>query len=293
MPRSILLLCALMALTTPAAAQQGLQQGGITVPAYTDQQRWARTSFHAVSFYIAGIAAFKARGQTAEDYARLVGDLFAPGWGSANSGSALRVARGWLFNWIAFPESQAEILSANDTAVTMRYRRFHVAAFGPQRTSYSVTLDEYDRATSIIGERIASYLGLRFHDRIDGDWNVVTITGRGSAAVLEFPRVVYGATFTAQDIADNPQLAGAFESTYLPDGRFTVRHNGEAVIEGNYDLALDQIVFRDERGTTACPKAGTYRWTVNPANGNLSLGRLSDECDPRFRYLTRRPFAKK
>src|SRR3989338_7254357 len=170
MQRSILFVSSLLAFSTPATAQQGLQQGGITVPAYTDQQRWARTSVHAVSFYVAGIAASKARGQSAEDYGRLVGDLFAPGWGPSNSGSAIRVARGWLFNWIAFPESQAEIMSANDTAVTMRYRRFHVAYFGAQRTANGVTLDEYDRATSIIGERIASHLGLRFQDRIDGDW---------------------------------------------------------------------------------------------------------------------------
>jgi hypothetical protein len=293
MRRGILVALAGLVLGGPLLAQQGVKQGGISVPAYPDQQRWGRASFLLVSTHVAGIAAAKARGQTAEEYGRFVGDLFAPGWGAPNTGSAIRVARGWLNNAMASTGSEAAITSASDTAATVRYRRVHVAVFGAQRVSYGVTLDEYDRSFAAFAERIGAHLGVRIQPRIDGDWDEVNITGRGSSNVFQFPLTTYRAAFTAQDVAAVSQLAGEWESTYAAGGRFTVRRNGEVLIEGNYDVLLDQITFRNERGATACPDNGTYIWNVNAANGNLRLVRLSDSCEARFHYLTRRAFPRK
>ncbi len=57
-----------------------------------------------------------------------------------------------------------------------------------------MTLEEYDRAASSAQSRIVGYLGLRFQDRIEGDWNIVTISGRGSATVLRFPEGTFAPT---------------------------------------------------------------------------------------------------
>ena len=124
-------------------------------------------------------------------------------------------------------------------------------------------------------------------------WVTKTITGRGTGAVLTFPHATYASTFTPDDVAANPELAGQFESTYSPEGRFTVRRNGEVLIEGSYALSFDEVTFRNERGPTACSNSGRCRWTVNTVTGNMFFGRLADDCDARFRYLTRRSFAKK
>ncbi|MFI5311695.1 MAG: hypothetical protein ACHQQ3_10705, partial [Gemmatimonadales bacterium] len=177
---------------------------------------------------------------------------------------------------------------------TLRLARPYAASFtGPGRTWYGVSLDEYELMNKLFYEQITRRLGLHLDYRVDSAWVTMSLTGRGSDAVLEFPKGTYAVTFAAQDMPDNASMAGAWESTYSPDGRFAVRHNGAVVVEGNYELSLDQVVFRNERGSTACSANGKYRWTVSKATGNLSLGRLSDDCDARFRYLTRRAFTKK
>ena len=163
----------------PLHAQAPGQQGGIMVPALSDQERWDRLSTLMVASFTAGIASYKALGKTAEDYGHYLGELFAPGWGAPNSGSAIPVARGGLFNYSSFRGSDAEFVSASDTAATIRFRRTHVAFFGAQRTAIGVSLDEYDQMTNAFNERLCAHLGLRCTIRNDGDWSYWTYTGRG------------------------------------------------------------------------------------------------------------------
>lgn len=79
----------------------------------------------------------------------------------------------------------------------------------------------------------------------------------------------------------------------MPNGRFAVRKDGQLQVEGDYELTLDQIVHRNETGPLACSGTGTYRWSVNPATNALTFGRLADDCDGRFRVMTRRAYTKR
>jgi hypothetical protein len=282
----------LAARVLPAQETRRQDRAPVAVPAYTDQQRLDRATLLTVSFIIAGIAQTKSRGERAEDYGGFVGDFFAPSWGPPNTGHAVRMARRVLFNLAGFAGSDAQIVSASDTSATLRYRRFHTRQFGPQREIRGVTLDEYDRAASVIYERIASHLGLRYERRIDGEWDVVTIRGRGGAAVVDFPRATYTVTLSQQDAAGRPELAGTWEVSYGPDGRYTVRQNGETKVQGAYDVRLDELALRDETGPLACDGQAKYRWSVNPT-GELVLGQLFDACEARAQVLTRRALSRK
>jgi len=277
----------------PLHAQAPGQQGAIMVPALSDQERWDRSSTLMVASFTAGIASYKALGKTAEDYGHYLGELFAPGWGAPNSGSAIPMARGGLFNYSALRGSDAEFVSASDTAAIIRFRRTHVAFFGAQRTVIGVSLDEYDQMTNAFNERLCAHLGLRCTIRNDGDWSYWTYTGRGRAAVVAFPRGTYSVTLGAQDVQHNAPLAGTWEFAWTPSGRFSVRQDGKVQVEGEYALALDQIAIKNETGPLACPGPATYRWVVDPTTNALFFGRLADDCDGRVQVLTTRGFTKK
>src|SRR5438067_9854097 len=86
----------LLALPRPAAAQpvrRDAEAKTIAFPTFTVDQNWARASALVHANGIAGFAFAKARGVSAEAYGRAVGDIFAPGWGARDGGSAIRYAR--------------------------------------------------------------------------------------------------------------------------------------------------------------------------------------------------------
>jgi hypothetical protein len=87
-----------------------------------------------------------------------------------------------------------------------------------QRMLNGVSLDEYDKMFSVFNDRVCAHLGLRCPIRTDGDWSVMTYSGRGSAAVLAFPRGTHSVALSAQDLPNNPQLAGTWEFTWTPSG---------------------------------------------------------------------------
>lgn len=280
---------------TPLAGQDTRQQvTTFQFPSFTTEQNWARVSVLWTASAVASIAYAKARGQTVEEYGHWLGDFFAPGWGQPNSGSAVRYARGIQNNLRSLSGTTIELLSVHDTAVTMRVSRPWVNTFtGPGHSYLGVTLDEYETVNRLFSEQVGRYLGLRYEQHIHSAWTIMTISGRGASSIVEFPRARFGSTLSATDLPTSPQLAGSWEATFAPDGRFTLTHNGQVVVSGSYELAYDQVVFRNESDALACTTPAKYRWTVNPSNGNLSFGRLADDCDGRYRVLTRRAFTRR
>lgn len=281
---------------SPAAQEVRQQAKTITFPTFTADQNWARASTLIHSSLISGFAFAKTRGVSAEEYGRTVGDIFAPGWGQRDGGSAIRYARGIQNNLRAMTGTNVEVLAVDDTLVTMRATRAWRSMFGPSQQVYGVTLNEYETIEGVFQERIARYLGLRYAQHPDGDYETITISGRGKNAVLDFPRGTYTATFSAQDVPGHPEDVGAWEFTYTPAGRFIVHRDGAPFVEGDYELAFDEIVFRNERlanGDVGCPGPGRFRWTANPATGALSFGRLADDCDNRVFVATRKALTRK
>lgn len=292
--RQCLILLSLASVSSPLGAQGVTQQANaLTTPAYTDLQRWNRENFLTVNFFASSIAYAKARGQTVDDLARFLGDRYAPGWGPANSGVAVRVARGILLNVAAMPGTEATLVGGTDTSATVRFRRSHVALFGADGVLSGVTLAEYDRLLTLLNEHIASYLGLRYSERMDGDWATITVTGRGTNALVSFPRDArFTATLSAEQ-AGAANLAGTYDLLFMPDGRFELTSAGTSKVRGRYDVQLDQVVLHEETGELACVgmSGGTYRYTPQ-ANGDIVFGRLADTCDGRGRFVARR-WAKK
>lgn len=279
------------------AAQDVRQQGKtITFPTFTAEQNWTRASALIHSMGVGGFAFAKGRGVSAEEYGHTIGDLFAPGWGQPDAGSAIRYARGIQNNLRAMTGTTVEVLQASDTLITMRATRGWRSAFGPSEQVYGVTLNEYETILGTFQERIARYLGLRFTQRVEDQYLIMTISGRGKNAVLDFPRGTYTNTLSAQDVPGHPEDVGAWEFTYTPDGRFIVRKNGTPFLHGDYDLVFDEIVFRNERmenGEVGCAGPGRFRWTATPTTGALSYGRLADDCTNRVLVLTRKALTRK
>ena len=296
--RAIVAIIVLLAALHPSPAAQEVRQQGktITFPTFTADQNWARASVLMNAEAVGGFAFAKTRGVSAEEYGRVVGDLFAPGWGQRDGGSAIRYARGIQNNLRAMTGTSVEVLAVSDTLVSMRATRGWRAYFGPSQAVFGVTLDEYETIQGTFQDRVARYLGLRYAQRVEGDYVVMTISGRGKNAVLDFPRGTYTLALSAQDVPGHAEDVGSWEFTYTPDGRFIVRRDGAPFVQGDYDLAFDEVVFRNERqanGDAGCAGAGRYRWTANPATGALSFGRLADDCDNRVLVATRKALTKR
>ena len=284
---------ALATLHGPLAGQEVRQQATtITFPTFTADQNWARASALMYAEAIGGFAFAKTRGASAEEYGRVIGDVFAPGWGQRDAGSAVRYARGIQNNFRAMSGTTVDVLEAGDTLVTMRVKRGWRSYFGPSQAVYNVTLDEYETIHGTFLDRIARYLGLGYAQRIEGDYVVITISGRGKNAVIDFPRGTYTLTLSAQDVPGHPEDVGKWEFTFAPDGRYIVHKDGAAFVRGQYEVQLDELLERNEEQPNrdpGCAGPGRFRWTVNPATGALSLGRLADDCANRVLVLTRKP----
>jgi hypothetical protein len=286
---------AALAVALPALGQSVQQQGkSITFPDFTADQNWTRAASLMNAQAVGGFAYAKAHGASAEEYGRWSAKTFGPGWGAPNSGSAIRYARSIQNNWRALRDAKFEILNVNDTLVVMRASRAYASFFGAAAKDQAtgVTLDEYETIYRVFQEEIGRHLGLRFQWRIDGDWVTMTISGRAPNAVIDFPRSTYRIELTAQDPGVNPALVGSSEVTFAPGGRYTILHDGKPYLTADYDVSLDEIVFKNAPGAD-CAKPGRYRWTVNPTSGNLTFGRLSDDCGQRSAFFARVAFTKK
>lgn len=286
---------AALLLVTTLEAQEARQQGNVAAtlawPSYTERQTWNRSAFLSISNWAGFIAFAKTKGGGPDEVGRFFFERYAPGWGPANSGTAIRVARSMLFNYATFPNSDAQLVSANDTMAVVRARRAsYASAFGPSGVMDGTTVAEYERTFSVFNKLLSEYLGLRYSERMDGDWVEWTFTGRGSAALTAFPR---GGTFTftlTAEQAGGEAYAGTFEARFLTDGTFELRDaKGDVKVRERYDVYLDQMALHSGTGEWACPgqPVGTYRFTPQ-ANGDIVFGRLTDTCDGRARFVGRR-----
>lgn len=283
-PITIVVTC--LSLAAPLAAQDARQQARtLTIPAYTEAQLYNRAAFLGTSSLVALIAHGKAMGKSPEELGRWLGDFYAPGWGPPNTGVAIRIARGFVLNASATPNAQAVIVTATDTSAVVRARRNYLTYFGTTGVMNGITVAEYERLLELVGERIGAHLGVRISSTKDSAWVTYSVSGRGSAALHQFPRGRFNVTLTAEH---GPGATGTFTSTYAPDGTYEVKDAaGATIVQGRFDLWLDQIVVHSETGSVACAGPGTYRFAPQ-ANGDVTFGLLSDSCPGRTRYLLRR-----
>jgi|SRR5215813_2391832 len=77
---------------------------------------------------------------------------------------------------------------------------------------------------------------------------------------------------------------------YDDSGKVTVSRNGEVVVEATYKVKADELEVTDEKGPMACDRAqtGKYKWKLE--GKNLTLTKVTDECDGRSSALTAQPW---
>lgn len=280
------------------AAQDVSQQGqSIAFPSFTTEQNWTRSTTLMHLQGLGGFAVAKQSGMSAAAFGKAFAAIFAPGWGTRESGSAIRLARGLQNNYRAMFGTTTDLMEANDTLATLRVARSWRPIFGRSQSLYGVTLAEYDSIFRIFNTEIASYLGLRLRQSDDSAYAVITISGRGKNAVLDFPRGgTYAATYGTADFPNRVDRQGDWQITYTPDGHFRVVKDGKPYVHGDYATYLDEITLsneQDEQGQVTCAASGRYRWTINPSTGALTFGLLSDSCEPRAVVVTRKSYTKR
>ena len=300
MRRSAVLVPAFATVSLTLGAQEVRQQGAaLTLPPYTESQLRQGLSGNVTASIVAGIAQAKALGRSAADFGGFAGNLVAKRWGPPNSGTAIQFARGLAFNFAGYSGAEVQLTATTDTSATLRLRRsYYLPFFGPTRQAMGVTVDEYEQLTSALLATIAQYLGLRTTMRFEGEWATVAVTGRGSAASSSaFPTGTYTAALSDSVVSAHPELAGAWEITYMPNGHLALRHNGAPFIEGDYEVTVDQIAFphadTGAPGVTACSTPAVYRWMMEPRTSHLRFERLADECAPRVAFTTNVSLTKK
>ena len=141
----------------------------IELATYTPDQRWERAASQFAVSGVAAIAYAKGMGQTVEEYAGTVADLFAPGWGEPGSGS-LTIVRGMHRNLSLFTNCEFELVEQSEESVTARVNRPWAGYFGEDETWYGVTLKEYETANHIFLSRLSEYLGLGYEEWTEDGW---------------------------------------------------------------------------------------------------------------------------
>ena len=291
-------LIGILAVPAPASAQDSLfrvtQQSAapLRMATMTDGQRWARAAFLQDAYIAAGIAYARAHGESAEDYGHFAAKLFGPSWGAPNGGDPIRMFRGVFLNSAAYPGLAVEVLEARDTLIRWRMNLAAASSFDAPNGLAGVSCDEFEAFWRTTFGDVARTLGLTLEMRRDGDAAMATLHGRGTAARPAFVAGTYTTSFTAAELPQAPQLAGAWEVGFAPDGAFSLVHDGRRVAQGRYEIAsFDQLTLSGERGELACAP-GTFRWTINP-DGTLTLGRVANACEPRSLVFARKRLAPK
>lgn len=282
-----------LVVAAPAFTQVQQQAKTLTIPSFTTDENWQRATSLMYAYAVGGYAVAKLQGVSPEDYGHKSAEVFA--WSGA-AGSPIGYARTMANNFRALRGGGTELLSVSDTSVTFRVKRAWVPYFGATKTAHGVTLDEYEAVNKAFSEGSAKRLGLRYEQRIDSAYVVMTVSGMGNSPLRPFPQGQYATTLSATEVPANPALVGSWTLDFAQNARYTLRKNDGVFVTTKYDVAYDEIVFRDEKvadGSAGCPGPGKYRWSVNPANANLSLNKLSDDCAQRVAFLTRRAFSKR
>ena len=164
-----------VALTLLLLLPLAAQTQDIELATYTPEQRWERASEQLALSWVAAIAYAKASGQTAEDYARVVIDLFVPGWGEPGTGT-LNVVGGMNRNYLMFTGSEFEIVDQSEAFVTARSNRPWVRYFGEDGVWYGVTLEEYETVFKMFNAAVAEHLGLGYEEWEEDGWAYMRFT---------------------------------------------------------------------------------------------------------------------
>ena len=165
--------CMLSIGLTPAQAQNEEKKEPVQL---TVEQRWQRSSWMVDVMMATGINQAKSMGNTAKDWGEFIGELYAPSWEGVTSPWGM--FRGMHINSQLIPGFEMEILKESKSAVTFRFNRAYKSRFGDDGALFGVSLKEYEEALKVFHTHVAAHLGFSYDQRLEGDWNVITIDNK-------------------------------------------------------------------------------------------------------------------
>ena len=173
---TILICCVTLILFNNSTLAQNQDTQKKELVQLTVEQRWQRSSWLLDVFMIAGINQAKSRGNPAKNYAEFLADLYAPGWEGITQPWGM--FRAMHRNSQITPGFEMEILKESENAITFRFNRAYKSRFGDDGLSYGVSIKEYEEMLKVFYGAVATHLGFNYNQRLDGDWNVITIRNK-------------------------------------------------------------------------------------------------------------------
>jgi hypothetical protein len=144
------------------------------LPDYSMEQRWARAERLLTSWVVFGIRYSQMMGQSLEQFADALVEVYGPGWSQEMEPQDM--LRAMHRNWMWQQNGVFEVLESSPEAVRFRANRAYVADyFGDDMTSYGVTVDEYERVLELFQREICAQRGMTLEWVVEGDWVNVAV----------------------------------------------------------------------------------------------------------------------
>lgn len=83
---------------------------------------------------------------------------------------------GFHRNTMASPTAIVEVLAETENEITFRSHRSYLPYFGERGIWYGVTIEEFEKVGMISSKAIAEHGGLQIEEKIDGMWQVFTVS---------------------------------------------------------------------------------------------------------------------
>ena len=167
---------AILPLLTNVALSQEQNNQKRPLSEFTVEQKWQRSNWLVDVFMVAGINQAKSNGKTVKYWGEFMGALFAPSWEGVKTPWGL--LRGMYGNYQLTPGFEMEMIKESNDAVTFRFNRPYKSRFDDSGKLFGVSLKEYEKGLEVFHTYIANHLGFNYSQRLDGDWNVISIRNK-------------------------------------------------------------------------------------------------------------------
>jgi len=131
---------------------------------WTHEEILQQAQVNAKSVYLGTIAYFKRNGQSIEDWATFVGELFSSGWDGMKGADALDIARAAAFNPVCIGGTLVSL--EGDAKQATAVFDFPIEEMAE---SVGVSIDEYEHMMATVYQAIFAYLGINFASKHTGD----------------------------------------------------------------------------------------------------------------------------
>jgi hypothetical protein len=140
----------------------------VAIPRLKVQQKWKTAESNLIYFVVSRISYAKAHGETAEDFGRWAGKIASPYWEEEKSQGVRGLVEGIARNKQQFHDFEIEILNESGGAIQARMKGFGEDLVR-RRSQHEISVDEYTRFFEKKWIEIADFMGLEYHQKIEGD----------------------------------------------------------------------------------------------------------------------------